>query len=125
MLEQYAEQIVAELSVLLPEDWSRLVLFGLILPGSYELLPFVKNTGAAMYQDVMDLQKQGLFNVPEKLRVYAKIRSLCNEAQDRTDGEKWKTFTLVVERSGHFSIDYGYDDDFLGVPDGWREQYLV
>ena len=125
MLERYADRIFAELSSLLPEKWNRVVLFGLILDGAYEISFYVKSSNTSKYQDDYTLQTQKLFTEQTLDSAVRNIWKLCCEAQNQVEGEKWKSFTLTVEHTGHFSIDYGYEEEIVDKWDEWREKYLV
>lgn len=125
MLEEYLQEFMDELSALLPLDWEKTVLYGIVPPGSYEFEVFVRTAQIQEYKYIFDLLERGFLSEEVMTKVFRSLRKICSQAQVSAPEEPWTTFTLSVERSGNFSIDYGYEKDPVDMPEDWEQKYLV
>lgn len=118
MVEKYLEQSVDSLYELLPSGWEKVILYAEIDSMHYNIFFYVEYEGK-FYQ---------CYN----------LETLCNTTEDEVDvfvenwydialkykqKEEWKAYTVTIDASGKFEIDYSYEDDF--VLDTWKEHYLV
>lgn len=117
MVEKYLEKSIGDLFELLPNGWERVVLYSEIDPLHYNIFFYVKYNGS--YYQCYNLEK------------------LCNTTGDEVDQfaekwheialkhkkkEEWSAYTVTIENSGKFEVEYAYEDEF--DLDSWKAQYL-
>ena len=121
MLEKYAESLIAELTPFLPEKWERVVLHGSIEESSSDFIYYTRIHND--YKSSLDYIREKKITMRQLSDVFERLWKICRLAQNSAEGTVWRNFTFVVDNTGHFSIDYGYEE--AGVTSDWKEKYLV
>lgn len=107
--------MVKEMLKVLPLDWDRLVLYGELDESSYEFFYYVKVDGC--YIQCYDLPNVSEEDIDE---LFGALYAICIRNKD----SDWSSFTLTVESSANFSIDYTYGEPDVDR-DKWKAKYLV
>lgn len=111
---------IAELLIgIVPDGWKRIILRGIILPGSYEFEYYFENSEGELVQ-YYELIKDGVFTDRDIHDVFRKMRKLSNSMLENVD-EKWKSYILAVDKKYHFTVDYDYDEPKIG--NEWIDNY--
>lgn len=112
-LERIYHQIAQTIVEMIPEEWEKVYLYGEVLEG-------VQSTYFYYYpyesdQPIYSLDIPELFDVEEeeydqlKGQLYDLLRDLWNESK-RDGNEVWTNLTLILDSSGKFKLEYGYED---------------
>lgn len=113
------KEIVELLIGLVPEDWERIILRGIILSGSYEFEYYFENSDGKLVQ-YYELVKAGVFTDRDMHNVFRKMRKLSNAMLENAN-DKWKSYVLTVDKKYHFTVDYDYDEPEIG--NEWINNY--
>lgn len=130
MLERYAGNMFDVLKPFLPDGWDRLVLFGQMENRTYDFTFYVRQGEGARYRQCFDMAREGQYPRAELLKAFSRLYDLCRKAKKELAEQEpgvraWTRFILVLNSEGRFTIDYEYGDMQLGVPQAWKDRYLV
>lgn len=110
----------------LPEGWTHVCLgFFVDKRGHEEMLIFVSRDAGNHWHDFMDdvfaadAIMEGVFDCKECCQA---LHELCTKT-----GDKWTSFTLIMDAEGHFRAEYSYDEcDRItpAVKAMWMGEYL-
>ena len=126
MLEAYINNFYGLLLTYLPSGWKKMAFLGRVKPGFYDFVFYVKEEGSDKYRQCFVLARDGVIDGAGLRKAFADIYELCLKAQRQMEeGQRiWRSFTLLLDNEGNFSIDYSYEEPAPGVPDAWKERYL-
>ena len=130
MLELHAMELYDVLAKFLPAGWERLALFGQVDGGAYEFTFYVRQKGSSQYQQCYAMARAGQFPRIKLLNAFDDLYEVCRtakrELKEKEPGlREWTRFTFVIDQEGSFSVDYEYGDMIAGVPQAWKDRYLV
>lgn len=125
-------QQIAELVVdIIPEEWSKVYLYGEIVEGSQTAYFYYYPYGSDSPVYSHDITE--LFTVSESEyserwhQLVDIIQKLWREFKDN-DQESWTNLTLTLENTGKFNIEFNYDDlsnaDIHERKTIWKYKYL-
>lgn len=105
--------IANKASEMIPDEWEKIYLYGEVLSDSREVYFYFKkiNSDEIIYSH----------DIPKKYHVdkgiyYKLLLELINAVVELHDEYKlsydneWTNLTLILEKSGHFNVNYNYDD---------------
>ena len=117
---EHIREIVENIETLLPAGWKKVILRGIILPGSYEFEYYVKEE-SDNYKQNYEYVEAGILTEREMHNVFRKLRKISNKMLEEAE-DKWNSYVLVIDKDYHFSIDYNYDDE-ISIGNEWVEKY--
>ncbi len=106
-----------------PKQWERLAIFFAIVDNMFEFKYFV-DSGEG-YVDCFSLKeyKSTPFNI-----LAFKIKKILSSERNNLPKEKqWSVFTMFVQSSGKFQVDYMYDDiseNLISYREEWEEKHI-
>lgn len=117
MVEKYLEKSIDSLYALLPNGWEKVILYAEIDELHYNIFFYVKHGGT--YCQCYNLEKLS-GTTEEEIDEFAE--NWYETASRSKKKEEWKAYTITVEPSGKFEVEYSYDDEF--DLDAWKKHYL-
>ena len=118
MVEKYIDDSIDILFELLPKGWEKVVLYSELDSMHYNIFFYVKYKSS--YIQCYNLE-QLCGTTEEEVDLFAE--NWYEIALKNKKKEKWNAFTITIENSGEFEVEYFYDDVFdLEV---WKRQFLV
>jgi hypothetical protein len=124
MLEAYIEEFFGVLAAVLPENWRKVVFYGKLGEGSYEFYHFILQENSSEYVDADDLCDARILSRRDVIKAYSKLFDICRKALAQAD-TPWTGVILRVDSNGHFSLDYSYGEQSLGVSIEWMRENLI
>ena len=118
MVEKYLEDSIGVLFELIPKGWERVVLYSEIDSMHYNVFFYVKYKSS--YYQCYSLERLCGTTEDEVDQFTEKWYEIALKYKKR---EEWKAYTVSVENSGEFEIEYSYDEDF--DLDSWKKKFLV
>ena len=118
MVEKYVNESIESLYSLLPSGWEKVVLYAEIDKMHYNIFFYVKHNGT--YYQCYSLDKLCDTSEDEVDEFSEKWYEIALEYKKK---EEWKAYTLSVDKSGNFEIEYSYDVDFN--LDDWKSRFLL
>lgn len=118
-------EIVAVLERTLPADWDTVVFFAEYSDDAFSIEYYVKT------RQQTDFVK--CFSIPEiekatLLKDFLEIDNVISPERESLDPDKrWSSMTLVLQASGKFRVDYGYDNSDESPylkKQKWKKKYL-
>ncbi len=130
-LDRYYQSIAEALIDTIPEEWSKVFLYGEIVEGSQTAYFYYNSESSDQLVYSHDIPELFTFreaDYTEKWNTLVNyIQDLWNEFKDN-EQEPWTNFTLILDNEGRFKIDYNYDDlsniDLHERKTIWKYRYL-
>lgn len=128
------EKIYSLLVQVLPEDWTRVVLWGQVKGTFSQFDCYFRCEGSDAYTRLNDLAGQGRITQQQLRQMEKGLYLACARAQKEIEKglRTWTGFTLAIRGDGSFAVDYEYpreDADpaafTAGVTDAWKQRYLI
>ncbi|BBW97519.1 antitoxin YezG family protein [Geobacillus icigianus] len=115
----------------IPEEWSKVYLYGEIVEGSRTAYFYYYPEGSdkpVYSHDIPEIFRVSEHEYSEKLNQLMDLtQKLWTEFKDNTQ-EPWTNFTLILDNTGKFKIDFNYDDlsnaDLHERKTIWKYKYL-
>jgi len=104
--------IASKASEMIPDDWEKIYLYGEVLSDSREVYFYFKRVGSEEIVYAHDIPKK--YNVDKGI-YYKLLLELINAVVELHDDYKinyeneWTNVTFILEKSGHFNVNYNYD----------------
>ena len=117
MVEKYLNQSIEALYRLLPSGWEKVVLYAEIDTMHYNIFFYVKHNGA--YYQCYNLER--LCGTKE-IEIDDFATNWYEIALKDKEQEDWVAYTLTVNASGEFEVEYSYEGDFSITE--WKKRYL-
>ncbi|MBM7585890.1 uncharacterized protein (TIGR01741 family) [Bacillus pakistanensis] len=112
-LDRLYQQIAEVVVDTIPEEWSKVYLYGEVVEGSQTAYFYYYPEGSdkPIYShDITELFTISELEYSEKWhRLVDFAQELWKEFKDKGQ-EPWTNFTLVLDKVGKFNIDFNYDD---------------
>lgn len=118
MVEKYLNQSVETLYKLLPTGWEKVVLYAEIDTMHYNIFFYVKYNG--VYYQCYNLKKLCRTTENEIDEFATKWYEIALRNKEQ---ENWTAYTLTINSSGKFEVEYSYEDDF-SISE-WKKRYLT
>lgn len=112
-MNEIYQDIAEKINDVIPDEWEKVFLYGEVLYDSelvYLYFLSKKNHELIYYLDIPEKYKieWRIFDIPvEKLD--SSILDLYNEYKKQNE-KVWTNFTLILDNTGKFRIDFNYDD---------------
>lgn len=124
MLEAYIEEFFGVLAAVLPENWRKVVFYGKLGEGSYEFYHFILQENSSEYVAASAFYDAKILSRRDVIKAYSKLFDICRKALAQAD-TPWTGVILRVDSNGHFSLDYSYGEQSLGVSREWKQENLI
>lgn len=130
-MEEFYPQIADLLNQMIPEEWSRILLYSEIREGFSQVYFYYypKLEDKPIYSldivDIYDIDKRNYKNL--KQRLYDYFERLWEEFETQGQ-EPWTHLTFILDSTGKMKIEYGYEDISQISPvekqEKWESKYL-
>lgn len=105
--------IANKVSEMIPDEWEKIYLYGEVLSGSRVVYFYFKPINDDTIVYAHDIPSK--YNVDKKIYRQLLLELISIIAELHNDyklnyGNEWTNLTFVIEKSGHFHVDYNYDD---------------
>ena len=117
-----AEKIAEQLVGVLPQGWTRAVLFANLTSSSYEMFFYTKLDGT--YIQCFELCKMSDLTKGDLRKAFRAIYETVKNDQKECG---WSVMTFMFESSGKFSTDFVFDnisENPLQYYEKWKDRYL-
>ena len=118
MIERITNDIFGLIDEYLPEKWGKCILHAIIKENYYSITFYVKVNDE--FIQCFDLFRKYNIEYSELNALFESIYNLC---KPECDNEDYNAFTLIIEPSGHFTVNYHYDKTEFDL-ESWEEEYL-
>lgn len=125
-------QIANMLNEIIPVEWSKILLYAEVEPGVVDIYYcfYERDCGTLVqYEEIKKKYKVDDTALSLKQLKLAKIVYSLNNEFSKINKNRWTSMTFILEYSGKFHIDFGYenlsDSNNLDRRKQWKKKYLV
>ena len=123
MNEKIYQAVFDAIAPLLPEEWSKLVIYLEYGEDSYSF-SFFYNDGKKYIKcfDIANVSEDVLYSS------FKKIDKLVASERQKVKGDLWSNMTITIESNGSMHADFDYTDLSYGTyqyKKAWKKKYLV
>lgn len=124
--EQIYKTIMDKMDIILPNEWSKLVIGANIENNSYEIFFYIYNTNDEKPISGYDLPGVEEDEIDDLMDYIYEILMLQLKELSDKGKELWKTITIVLDRNSIVDIEYGYNsiEDMYAYKTIWKYKYL-
>ncbi|QNK47032.1 DUF600 family protein [Brevibacterium sp. PAMC23299] len=112
-LNEYYLKIAQTVNGMIPEEWSKVILYGEVNEGTGTAFFFYQsiiNDKLIYSHDIPELHSISRIEYRETWRRLIKVlKELLDEFKDNNQ-EQWTNLTFTLESTGKFKVDYDYED---------------
>lgn len=124
MNEKMFQEVFDLLQSLLPENWTKTILFVGYTKGSYNMKYYCR-TENGTFTDCFSLDGVSRANLLDLFVNIDKI--LSKERVSLEDNNRWSVLTMMVDNDGKMKTEFDYNDhskDMLAFEIEWKKKYL-
>ncbi len=123
MNEKIYQAVFDTIAPLLPEEWSKLVIYLEYGENSYSF-SFFYNDGKKYIKcfDIANVSEDALYSS------FRKIDKIVAPERKKIKGDLWSNMTITIESNGSMHADFDYTDLSSGTyrfKKAWKKKYLV
>ncbi|WP_052723772.1 immunity protein YezG family protein [Paenibacillus wulumuqiensis] len=113
-VENIYQKLASAINDIIPTEWEKVYFYGEVLDDSSEVY-FYFNTLEAPQNYIYVYEIPNLYHVEEEVvdrEVFA-LHAICEELREvfrESNQELWTNFTMIIDHTGHFKVDYDYTD---------------
>ncbi|GAB6255102.1 MULTISPECIES: immunity protein YezG family protein [Peribacillus] len=112
-LNEYYQKIAQTVNEMIPEGWSKVILYGEVNEGTGTAFFFYQsniNDKLIYSHDIPELHSISRIEYRDTWRRLIKVlKELSDEFKDNNQ-EQWTNLTFTLESTGKFKVDYDYED---------------
>lgn len=109
---------------LLPNKWSKMILFAGYTAGSYTMKYYTADEKG----EYTDCFSQSGVNKTQLIKLFMSLdKVLCGERKKLDDKNRWTVLTMTVSNDGTMKTEFDYSDiseNAIAYEQAWKEKYI-